>query len=596
MTTKRVKAAEALVDILEREGVTAIFGIPGGPLLPLYDQLANHPTIRLILVKHEQAAAYAAFAYAKVTGQLGVCAATLGPGATNLLAGLPVALVASVPILALTGQVQTTAYARSAHQESTGWFRTPNQEAMYAGTCKHTATCNEPARFADFVRHSIRIALSGRPGPAHLIIPANLLHQTVDYTPLDPSEYRLLESKTCDDSAMAAIAQRIAQARSPLILAGERALLPDATCEMQMLAERFSIPVATDLACKSAVDEWSPMFLGCIGVLGHKVAENYLKEKSDLVLTVGQTFNEISTLSWDPSLAAGRQLIQLDTDPEEIGKVYPVAAASVGHLPTMLTCLAEKLNSLGTGAQFLALQRERQAAVASLLKQHPLFSVKEMRSEKVPLLPQRVVHEIRQGLPEETLILSDSSKWTRWLGRYLPTRRRTFVTAHDYEPMGWAVAGVIGAKLACPDRPVVCVSGDGAFLMSAMELSTAANYHLDITWLIMNDSRLGVIYDLQKTLYGGRIAATTFENPDFVNLAASYGIKGQVIEKPGELITALQAAVEQGGPAVFDVRFDPDEVPPLRPRSVLITKEMGLPNPKPGPEVTRAFISMLKEK
>src|SRR5204863_413526 len=167
MTTKRVKAAEALVDILEREGVTAIFGIPGGPLLPLYDQLAHHPTIRLILVKHEQAAAYAAFAYAKVTGQLGVCAATLGPGATNLLAG-------------------------------------------------------------------------------------------------------------------------------------ERALLPDATYEIQMLAERFSIPVATDLACKSAVDEWSPMFLGCIGVLGHKVAENYLKEKSDLVLTVGQTFNEISTLSWDP--------------------------------------------------------------------------------------------------------------------------------------------------------------------------------------------------------------------------------------------------------------------------------------------------------
>ena len=591
MATKRVRAAEALVDILEREGVSAIFGIPGGPMLPLYDQLANHPKIRLILVKHEQAAAYAAFAYAKATGQLGVCTATLGPGATNLLAGLPVALVASVPILALTGQVQTTAYARSAHQESTGWFRTPNQEAMYAGTCKHTATCIEPARFPDFVRHSIRIAQAGRPGPAHLIIPANLLHQTIDYTPLNPSEYRLLESKTCDDSAMAAIAQRVAQARYPLILVGERALLPDATYEIQMLAERFSIPVVTDLACKSAVDEWSPMFLGCIGVLGHKVAENYLKEKSDLVLAVGQTFNEISTLSWDPALAAGRQLIQLDTDPEEIGKVYPVSAASVGHLPTMLTCLAEKLSRLGVSKQ-----GERLTAVATLLKQHPLFSANEMRSEKVPLLPQRVVHEIRQGLPEDTLVLSDSSKWTRWLGRYLPTRRRTFMTAHDYEPMGWAVAGVIGAKLACPDRPVVCVSGDGAFLMSAMELSTAANYHLDIIWLIMNDSRLGIIYDLQKTLYGGRIAATTFENPDFVKFAASFGIKGQVIEKPGELVSALQTAVEQGGPAVFDVRFDPDEVPPLRPRSVLITKEMGLPNPKPGPEVTRAFISMLKEK
>ncbi len=591
MTTKRVRAAEALVDILEREGITTIFGIPGGPLLPLYDELADHPKIRLILVKHEQAAAYAAFAYARVTGNLGVCIATLGPGATNLLAGLPVALVASVPILALTGQVQTTAYARSAHQESTGWFRTPNQEAMYAGTCKHTATCNEPARFPDFVRHSIRIATSGRPGPAHLIIPANLLHQALDYTPLNPSEYRLIENKVCDDPAMETIAYQISQARYPLIMAGERVLLPDATLELQTLAERFSIPVVADMACKSAVDEWSPMFIGIMGVLGHKAADKYLKEKSDLVLAVGQTFNEISTLSWDPSFTTGRQLIQLDTDPEEIGKVYPVAAASAGHLPTMLIRLSEKLDALGVRKQ-----GERETLVASLRKQYPLFHVSEMHSEKIPMLPQRVVNDLREGLPEDVLLLSDSSKWTRWLGRYFAARRRTFVTAHDYEPMGWAVAGVIGVKLACPDRPVVCVSGDGAFLMSAMELSTAANYNLDIIWLVMNDSRLGIIYDLQKTLYGGRIAATTFENPDFVKLAASFGMEGRVITKPGELVSALQTTLQRGGPAVFDVRFDPDEIPPLRPRSLLITREMGLPNPKPGPEVTRAFIAMLKEK
>ena len=591
MTTKRVRAAEALVDILEREEVSVIFGIPGGPLLSLYDQLANHRKIRLILVKHEQAAAYAAFAYARLTGKLGVCIATLGPGATNLLAGLPVALIASVPILALTGQVQTTAYAKSAHQESTGWFRTPNQEAMYAATCKHTATCIEPARFPDFVRHSIRIATSGRPGPAHLIIPANLLHQTIDYTPLNPSEYRLLEHKVCDDSAITTIAGQLAEARYPLIMVGERALLPDASLEITQLSERFSIPVITDMSCKSAVDEWSPMFMGCMGVMGHRAGERYLKEKSDLVLAVGQTFNEISTLSWDPALASGRKLIQLDTDPEEIGKVYPVAAASAGHIPTMLARLSEKLDKLG-----VIKQSEREATVAALRKQFPLFATNEMNSEKVPLLPQRVVNEIRHGLPEDAIILSDSSKWTRWLGRYFPARRRTFVTAHDYEPMGWAVAGVIGAKLANPDRPVVCVSGDGAFLMSAMELSTAANYKLDIIWLIMNDSRLGIIYDLQKMLYSGRIAATTFENPDFRKFAASFGIAAQVIEKPGELATALREAVQRGGAAVFDVRFDPDAIPAVRPRSVLITKEMGLPNPKPGPEVTRAFISLLKEK
>jgi acetolactate synthase I/II/III large subunit len=591
MTIKRVRAAEALVDILEREGVSVIFGLPGGPLLPLYDELVNHPTIRVVLVKHEEAAAYAAFAYARITGKLGVCMATLGPGATNLLAGMPIALVASVPVLAITGQVQTTAYARGAHQESTGWFRTPDQETMSAATCKHTATCNEPVRFADFVRHSIRIATSGRPGPAHIIIPANLLHQTIDYTPLNPSEYRLLESKVCDDEAMNTVARMISQARYPLIIAGERAFLPDATIELQALAERFSIPVVTDLSCKSAIDEWSPMFLGCMGVMGHKAADKYLKEKADLALALGQTFNEISTLSWDPGIAEGHRLIQFDTDPEEIGKVYSVDFASVGHLPTMLTRLSEKLDSLGINRQ-----GEREAQVAALRKQYPIFSTKEMDSEKVPMQPQRVVSDLRKGLPEDALILSDSSKWNRWLGRYLPTRRRTFITAHDYEPMGWAVAGVIGAKYACPDRPVVCVSGDGAFLMSANELSTAANYHLAIIWLVMNDSRLGIIYDLQKTLYGGRVASTTFENPDFVKLAAAYGMVGSVVEKPGELVEVLQSSLRQGGPTILDVRFDPDEVPPLRPRSVLITKEMGLPNPRPGPESTRAFLSMLKEK
>ncbi|PYV11116.1 MAG: hypothetical protein DMG23_05280 [Acidobacteria bacterium] len=589
--TERVSAAKSLVDILEREGVRAVFGIPGGPLLPFCDELVDHPSIRLVLVKHEQAAAYAAFGYARVTGQLGVCMATLGPGATNLLAGLPVALVASVPVLALTGQVQRNAYAKGAHQESTGWFRTPNQEAMYAGTCKHTATCIDSRRFPDFVRHSIRIATSGRPGPAHLIIPADLLHEKIDYVPLDPPRYRLLENKACDDSVAAKVAKLVSQARYPIMLIGERAWLPDCSFEIQALAERFSIPVITDLACKSAVDESSPMFLGCIGVLGHKAGEKYLKEKSDLVLTVGQTFNEISTLSWDPALAHGRQLVQLDTDMEEIGKVYPVDEAGVGHLPTVLTRLAERLADLE-----ISNRRERESTVSALRDRYPLFSGPEMLSDRVPLLPQRVVKELREALPEDAVVVADSSKWARWLGRYFRARRRTFVTAHDYEPMGWAVAGAIGVKLAYPDRPVVCVSGDGAFLMSAMELSTAANYHLSICWLVMNDSRLGIIYDLQKGLYGGRVAATTFKNPDFVQFAASLGMEGRVIEKPGQLAESLCDAVRRGASAVLDVRFDADEIPPVRPRSLLITKEMGLPNPKPGPEVTRALLKLLKEK
>jgi acetolactate synthase-1/2/3 large subunit len=507
------------------------------------------------------------------------------------LAGLPLAYYSSVPMLAITGQVQTTAYGRGAHQESTGWFRTPNQEAMFAPTVKHTTTCDDARRFPDFVRHSIRIALSGRPGPTHLIIPANLLHQKVEYEPMRPAQYRLLNHRPCDEEAIGDIARRIAAAEYPLLFVGERAFTHGMGATLQSLSERYSFPVLADLSSKSVVDEYSAMYLGCMGVMGHRAGERYLKEQADLVVAIGQSFNEVSTLSWEPAIGRGRDLIQLDNDPQEIGKVYPVTAASAGHLPTMVNRLGEHLAALEVRNQ-----SGRAEAVEKLRQKFPLFEAKEMKSVKTPPLPQRVTHELHQALPEDAIVLSDSSKWNRWLGRFLQVRRGAFITAHDYEPMGWAVAGVIGAKVAHPDRPVICVSGDGAFLMSAMELSTAANHDLDIIWVVMNDSRLGIIYDLQKALYGGGFAGTTFENPDLVTFAKAFGIKGYVTEQPGELEDGLRAAVAEGGSALFDVRFDPDEIPAVRPRSLLITKEMGLPNPRPSPETTRALIKLLKEK
>lgn len=592
----KVAAVEALVDMLVREGVEVIFGVPGGPVMPLFDALADHPTIVVVLTKHEESAAYAAYAYARVTGKLGVCVATLGPGATNLLAGIPIAYMTSTPVLAITGQVQTTAFGHGAHQETTGWMRAPDQNAMFAPTVKHSALCDQPDRFVDYVRHSLRIAQSGRPGPVHLSIPANLLHQEIAYTPLEPGQYRVLAAQVCDEAALAAIAERIAQAHYPLLLAGERVTLPDATAELQALSEACGIPVMADMACKGAVDEASPQFLGIMGVMGHKAGERYLKEHADLVISVGQTFNEISTLSWDPAIGANGQLIQLDSDPEELGKVYPMLLGSAGHLPTMLRRLRELITARAVApATNGAGGRER--VVAELRRKHPLFEDGEMRSEKTPLAPARVVAELRKALPRDAVVLADSSKWVRWLGRYFEAGRGTFVGAHDYEPMGWAVAGVIGARYGVPqDRPVVCVSGDGAFMMSAMELATAANHNLNVIWLVMNDERLGIIHDLQVTLYGGRISATTYRNPDFVQFAAAFGIRGYLIEKPGQLAEGLAAAVKAGGPALFDVRFDREAVAPVRPRSLLITKNMGLPNPKPGPEVTRAMIQILKDR
>ena len=588
---KGMSAAAAAIDVLDREHVRCVFGVPGGPVLGLCDEIERHPRVSFVLTKHEQGAAYAAFAYARVTGALGVCLGTLGPGATNLLAGLPVAAIESMPVLAITGQVQTTGVGRGAHQETTGWFGTPDQQAMFRAACKHSCLCTDPQRLPEFLRHSIRIALSGRPGPVHVIVPADLLHNTIKYEPLTPAQYRLVEDTPVDDAAAARIAARIARAQSPALLMGGRSVRPDCGPVAHELSKAAAMPVATDLSCKSVVDERIDGYLGCVGVLGHKAAEKYVKEEADLVITVGQTFDEISTLSWDPAFASGRDLVQLDIDAQEIGKAFPVADGSAGHLPALLGRILFHLQS-----QHLTGADGRRQRVRALLDKHPPFVADEMVSAKVPMLPQRVVAELRAGLPDDALILSDSSKWARWLGRYFQASRGQIVAAHDYEPMGWAVAGAIGAKLASPHRPVVCVSGDGAFLMSAMELSTAANYDLEIIWVVLNDSRLGIIYDLQKGLYGGQVTGTTFRNPDLVGLAESLGLRGRTVSEPDDLCASLRRAVATGGSHLFDVRFDADEIPAVRPRSLMITRGMGLPDPTPGRETTRALIKMLKER
>jgi acetolactate synthase-1/2/3 large subunit len=509
------------------------------------------------------------------------------------LAGLPVALVESTPVLALTGQVQTNAYGRGAHQESTGWFGTPDQEKMFAAGCKQSATVIDASRAPDMMRHAIRIARAPRPGPTHLAFPANILHQRIDYTPLEPARYRLIVDRAVDASAVRRIAQRIREARAPALLMGARSRWPDCGPAAEALAQRHGLALATDLSCKSVVDEHADAFLGCLGVLGHKAAENFIKQEADLLITVGQTFDEMSTLSWDPALASGKDLVQLDVCASEIGKAYPAADAAVGQLAVLLEDICAQLDMAAPAP--LAV-RERRARIAGARSRWPLFQAADMSVDKAPLPPPRIVADLQAALPDDALILLDSSKWARWIGRYLQARRGQVICAHDYEPMGWAVAGAVGVKCAHPDRPVICVCGDGAFMMAAMEMSTAVNVGRDIIWMVMNDSRLGIIYDLQKGLYGGRVSGATFTNPDLPALAKAFGAYGETVSTAGGLTDSLTRALSRGGSCLLDVRFDPDDVPPVRPRSLLITKSMGLPDPTPGPETTRALIKLLKDK
>ena len=543
---KRCSAAAALLDILEGEGVEVIFGVPGGPVLPLLDEIHRRRRIRFVLNRHEQGAAYAAYAYALASGRLGVCLSTLGPGATNLLAGLPVARIESVAVLAITGQVQTTAFAHGAHQESTGWFGTPDQTAMFAATCKQSTTIVQAERLPDMVRHLIRIAHAGRPGPVHLALPADILLQRVPVERRLPASYRLVDHRPADGAAAVRIAQRLREARAPALLLGGRARDAGTGTAAERLATRTGAALVADLACKGVVDEHHPLYLGCVGVMGHKGAETFLKGEADLIVTIGQTFNEISTLSWDPALAEGRAIVQLDICEEEIGKVYPVADGSVGDLARLLDAIADAAGADAGGAENAEIER-RSARIRDIAARHPFGGEAETRSAAHPTMPARVVADLMAALPEDAIVLSDSSKWARWLGRFARFHRGQLLCAHDYEPMSWAVAGAVGAAIARPDRPIVAISGDGAFMMAAMELATAAEQRLNIVWLVMNDARLGIIYDLQKGLFGGRTIGTSSTGLDYVSLAAGLGIGSASADGPGELATALRGCLAAGG-------------------------------------------------
>lgn len=578
-----------LVDMLKREGVRTVFGVPGGPVMALCDAIKRDGEIKFVLTKHEQAAAFAAFGEALATGRMGVCLATLGPGAVNLASGLPVAGVEGVPVLAITGQVQLDGQRRGGHQDSCGLYGTPDQTAMFSAVCKSSEMLMRASHLPDALRRAIRFAHAGRPGPVHLSLPSGMLHEEIEYEPLAPHQYRLSGPQLVDSQAVRRIAARLAAAQAPVILLGMRARQCGPIAER--LAARFGIALAVDLGAKSFVDERNASYLGCLGVLGHRAAETFVKANADLVLAVGQSFDEVSMLSWDPAMSQGRDLIQIDSVAEEIGKAFPVADASVGTLTAILEELERVHAELADGVL-----EKRRSALAAHLRSNPLFSDPAMESAQVPLLPQRIMAELAQALPADAIVLTDSSKWVRWLGRFFRSRPAQVLSAHDFEHMGWAVAAALGVQRAFPGRAVVSLSGDGAFLMSALEIATAVDHDLPVVWMVFNDQRLGIIHDLQEMLYGARYCGTEFTSPDLVALSESLGARGMRVERPGELSAALTDCLASARPCVLDIRFDVSEVPTVRPRALILTREMGLPAPGIGLTTTRTLFKMLKDK
>lgn len=567
--TSTVTVAELLLDYLKNEGVGAVFGLPGGPLSPLYDALYHEPGIRTITARHEGGAAFMALGYARVSGRLGACFVTTGPGATNAITGIAAAQADSLPVLAVTAQVATSTFGRGSIQDS--YDRLDIVAMLKSVTKMSTMVCN-PHNLAMTLRQALRAAMTGRRGPVHVNVPTDFMKKRVPFDQQLPQDYRPV-SRTFDREAVQKAAGELFAARRPAILAGNGVNLGDARAELLELAELFSIPVATTPKGKGAFPESHPLSVRVFGTASSPWSESVLLEQgADVLFVIGSGLHESSTQGWEARLKPSRALLQLDIDASVIGRNYPVAVPLVGDVKTTLRELLFHVRRLLAQGRRIEADPER---LRSLKRSSPpLLDAKAASSDAIPIRPQRLMSALNEALPDDAIIFLDSGNNTLWGTHYLnATGRNSFVhNWGDFGAMGFGVAAPIGGKVAAPDRAVVAIVGDGSFAMNGMEVATAVAYGIPVVWIVLNDARLNAVHHGQTLLYEGRTIGCDFPRMDIAKIAEGLGADGVRITDPRAIGPALRAALNSGRPAVLDVWIDADEVPPIHSRIRSIQK------------------------
>ncbi len=570
--------AQILVEGLIREGVEVVFGIPGGAVLPLYDALYDAP-IRHILCRHEQGAAHAADAYARVTGRVGVCIVTSGPGATNAVTGIANAYMDSVPLVVITGQVASPLIGGDAFQEA-------DTVGITMPVTKHNYLLRDVADLARIVREAFHIAATGRPGPVLIDLPRDVTQQTTE--PRFPRAVHLPGYKPNLEGHPMQIqraAKLLSEAERPFIYAGGGVNNPEAAAGLRELAERGGIPVGLTLTGLGAFPGDHPLCTGMLGMHGTKTA-NLAVSEADVIFAVGVRFDDRVT-GMVERFARQARIIHLDVDPAEIGKNVPVAVPIVGDVRRVLPELLAKFKPANTAAW--------QATVAAWQREYPLT----YRQSGAQIMPQAVIQELFRQTKGEAVICTDVGQHQMWAAQYYPVREpRTFVTSGGLGTMGFGLPAALGAQVGRPDKLVVQVAGDGSLQMTLQELATLVQERLPVKIVVINNGYLGMVRQWQEMFYRHRYSsvdlqavqalaqaagaeaqsATPPQNtsvPDFVRLAGAYGIPAWRAKRPEELAPTLARALQAPGPALVDCWVTPEEnvypmVPPGRPLEEII--------------------------
>ena len=531
--------AEALWECLVREGVDVLWAYPGGAALPLFDALAKYPQIHHVLVRHEQAAAHAADGYARATGKVGVCVATSGPGATNLVTGIATAMMDSVPMVAVTAQVASSVIGSDAFQEI-------NITGITLPITKHNYLVREGQDLVGILREAFFLARTGRPGPVLVDVPKDVLLAPCEFH--YPERITRLGYRPVVRGAPYQIqraAQVIAEATRPVVLAGHGVHTARAWEELQRFAERINAPVVSTLLGLSALPADHPLCLGMAGMHGVAWA-NLAVQHADLLIALGMRMDDRFTGSLK-HFAPQIRVVHVDIDPAEIGKRVPAYLPMVGDVRQVLDALLAQVPALD--------HREWLSRIDAWRERHPLRI-----PGQGPLPPQEVVRALHRATNGTALVVSDVGQHQMWVAQhYRFGRLNSFFTSGGLGTMGYSVPAAIGVQAGHPGEPVWVVVGDGSFQMNMQELATIAQERLPIKIVIMNNGFLGMVRQWQELFHEARYIGTPISGPDFVKLASSFGIPGRRVCAASELADAFAEAQQTDGPYLMDCRVDAAE-------------------------------------
>ncbi len=532
--------AQILCESLIKEGVEVIFGILGGAVLPIYDAFPQYPQLRHILVRHEQGAAHAADGYARATQRVGVCMATSGPGATNLVTGIANAYMDSSPVVAITGQVARPFIGKDAFQET-------DITGITLPITKHNYLVYETAELARTIKEAFYIARTGRPGPVLIDIPRDVQLEEVEFVypdKVDLPGYRFISRGHLAQIEKAT--KLINKAERPVIIAGRGIIISQAYEELKELAEKAQIPVISTLLGIGSFPGNHVLNLGMLGMHGTAYA-NMAVQGADLIIAIGMRFDDRATANTN-YFAPNARIIHIDIDPAEIAKNVRVDVPIVGDAKNVLRAINGGIDYGGHPDWLSQLEQLRY--------EHPSLEIRQ--NDQV--LPQYVVHQIYEATQGDAIVVTGVGQNQMWAAQhFVYTKPNSLISSGGLGTMGFELPAAMGAKVGCPDEVVWCIAGDGGFQMTIQELATITQESIAVKIAIINNGYLGMVRQWQELFYERRYVATKLWNPDFVKVAEAYDIPGIRVKRREEVTPAIQQAMDYHGPFLIDFLVEPEE-------------------------------------